>query len=290
LPDSAPAALREIVSRATDPAPDRLYQSAREMKLALDRYLVVARSEADRQPPTLALANWLRQMFESRPVPPSMPEVPDSDAPVRTFLDDGVDGVVSLAGTRAETAADTAPQTVMETAVSQSVDPPRRRLALWALAAVGGIAVLGGAAIALSGGHEERDTGSEPSVATISASTDGEPAPAGPSIDAGRPPDAAPPRPVVDGGRIGIDGAPPPARPRRRAPPREAPAVVGEPGVVKVHCQPWAKVSVAGRGESCAETPCTLSLPPGTHTLRLSNPVSRFAKSVQVEVVSGETR
>jgi len=49
-------------------------------------------------------------------------------------------------------------------------------------------------------------------------------------------------------------------------------------------------VTVVGRSERCADTPCTLTLPAGTHTLRLSNPVTRTAKTIQVDVATGETR
>jgi hypothetical protein len=321
-PDSAPAPLREIVARATATAPDDRYQNARQMQLALDRYLIVARSEGDRQPPGIALADWLKQMLEQRQVLSSPPDSPEAEASVRTFLDDGIEGVVSFAGTRvetaAETAAETAPQTVMETSVSHAVDTPRRRWGVWAAAIAGGLAAVAGAAVALSGSDSPRDREPERTVAATTADA-GEAVPSGPAIDAARAVAAAPPRPVVDGGRIaidaleprvqrrgggtsaasptegggtppGIDAAPPPPRPPRRAPPRQTSPAAGELGVIKVSCQPWAKVNVAGRGEGCPETPCTLSLPPGRHTLHLSNPVSRFAKTVQVDVVSGETR
>jgi hypothetical protein len=46
---------------------------------------------------------------------------------------------------------------------------------------------------------------------------------------------------------------------------------------------------VVGREESCDETPCTLTLPPGTYRLRLENPIANLGKEVTVLVTSQET-
>ena len=63
----------------------------------------------------------------------------------------------------------------------------------------------------------------------------------------------------------------------------------GTLGSVRVSTSPWAKVSVAGRAESCRDTPCKLDLPPGTYSLKLHNPVKNVGKTVTVDIKAGET-
>jgi hypothetical protein len=60
-------------------------------------------------------------------------------------------------------------------------------------------------------------------------------------------------------------------------------------GTVKISATPWAKVTVAGAGAGCDETPCTLTLPAGDHVLALENPVAGLRKERAVRVVAGET-
>ncbi|MCG8419151.1 MAG: protein kinase [Proteobacteria bacterium] len=60
-------------------------------------------------------------------------------------------------------------------------------------------------------------------------------------------------------------------------------------GVVRISTSPWAKVTVVGRGEQCRDTPCQLSLPPGTYTFRLHNPVKNVGKEVTVQVAGNQT-
>jgi tRNA A-37 threonylcarbamoyl transferase component Bud32 len=67
------------------------------------------------------------------------------------------------------------------------------------------------------------------------------------------------------------------------------PAPAAAPGTIKISVTPWARVTVAGRSESCSETPCVLRLPAGKHTLRLVNPVAGLAKDRVIEVAPGET-
>ena len=70
---------------------------------------------------------------------------------------------------------------------------------------------------------------------------------------------------------------------------RPQPAEDREPGTVKISATPWAEVTVLGRPDGCAETPCVLRLSPGRHTLRLRNPVARLTKDIRVTVESGKT-
>jgi hypothetical protein len=100
------------------------------------------------------------------------------------------------------------------------------------------------------------------------------------------PPDAAP-RPDAP------PPSPPDAAPRAVHPDKQPPKPRGEPGTLVVTSTPWAEVTVAGRGESCADTTgsaCKLSLPAGTYTLRLYNPSANLGATVKVEVVAGETK
>jgi hypothetical protein len=100
-----------------------------------------------------------------------------------------------------------------------------------------------------------------------------------------RPPDAAPPRPD------GAPAPPPDARPHgkvhRTARPDAGPTAA--PGTLQLSSTPWATVRIAGRHESCKETPCTLRLPPGTYRIRFENPLAHLDKDTVVTVESGRT-
>jgi hypothetical protein len=98
--------------------------------------------------------------------------------------------------------------------------------------------------------------------------------------------DAAPP-PAIDAGAAIVDAAR-----RKQVHTDRAPAdarIAIAMGTVRVSASPWARVAVIGRTESCIETPCELTLPHGTHRLRLENPVANVGAVVEVVVREGET-
>lgn len=78
-----------------------------------------------------------------------------------------------------------------------------------------------------------------------------------------------------------------PSQPAAPAPSPRAPA--SALGTVKISVTPWARVSVLGSSAGCAETPCVLELPAGTHTLRLLNPVAGVRKDRVIELAAGES-
>ena len=90
---------------------------------------------------------------------------------------------------------------------------------------------------------------------------------------------------LVEARREGTGGA----RPRARARAAQAAVDDGSVGTVRISSSPWAEVRVVGRSERCAETPCTLSLPSGQHTLTLRNPVAQLVKTVRVDVRTDQT-
>ncbi|HUS67946.1 MAG TPA: hypothetical protein VMZ28_25605, partial [Kofleriaceae bacterium] len=94
---------------------------------------------------------------------------------------------------------------------------------------------------------------------------------------------APPPAHAVDAGAV---TARPHPHPRPSAADTQPTAASGQ---VRLSSTPWARVRVVGRKEACAETPCTLSLPAGRHTIELDNPVAHLRKTIAVEVTAGAT-
>ena len=193
----------------------------------------------------------------------------------------------------------------------------RRGVVAAALAiAVGGAAV---AARNLAPGDEAaappRASSAAPGAAAPGVVSRREAAPARPAAPAGTSPGVVPPPAATPSGDISA------ARPETqhhidpvRATPRAAPAhpsgdrdggrghraaargagtstgsATGATGTVRISSSPWAEVRVVGRSERCAETPCSVVLPAGTHTLALRNPVAQVGKTLQVVVRAGET-
>ncbi|HVK74701.1 MAG TPA: PEGA domain-containing protein, partial [Kofleriaceae bacterium] len=58
-------------------------------------------------------------------------------------------------------------------------------------------------------------------------------------------------------------------------------------GTVRIHSEPWAYVTVAGRR---VETPATLTLPPGDHQLSLYSPDLDRRRTVWATVRPGKTK
>ncbi len=63
-------------------------------------------------------------------------------------------------------------------------------------------------------------------------------------------------------------------------------AVAAAPGKVRIQVKGWANVYVDGR--SSGQTPLTLELPPGSHTIRVQNPETGYEAQTTVDVVSGQ--
>jgi hypothetical protein len=114
------------------------------------------------------------------------------------------------------------------------------------------------------------------------------------------PTDAGPPADAASGAAstappVALDAAPVAAPTRSRRPPSRGgeaspPPAEAPRGTLVVSSSPWAAVTVIGRSERCADTPCRLSLPAGTYTVRLENAIERVGamKSVTIEA-GGET-
>ena len=112
--------------------------------------------------------------------------------------------------------------------------------------------------------------------------TGGERVAAEPALPAA--PDAAPPRPALQ-----ADAAPPVAT--DAAPPRDPPPVKKEkdrtPGLLEVRVEPWAEVSVDGKGYG--PTPADIKLAPGPHRVSLKNREAGKSETVPVTIHPGRT-
>lgn len=51
---------------------------------------------------------------------------------------------------------------------------------------------------------------------------------------------------------------------------------------LRISSTPWATVAVRGRKEGCKETPCQLSLPPGSYFLEFHNPIANLKSSARI--------
>lgn len=292
LPATVSEPLRRIVETSTALEPGARYPSARAMQLELDRFLVTAR-EPGTAPPTHLLGEWLVEVVPPRRLSGEV-AIPALAAPgpVATFLDDGVDRITTMAAGNAtirsvaETAIESEPSAEPDSSGAPdrapAPPPPTTGLVISrrAVLAVLMLAGLGAAvAIAVSAG-----SGTPSASAPVAGLADAAPRQPAPRSTA----DAAPP--AIDASVAIVDAA------------RRKPSHVDRPpaarvdarvelavGMVRVSASPWARVTVVGRTESCIETPCELTLPLGTHRLRLENPVANVGAVVEVVVRDGET-
>jgi hypothetical protein len=211
-PATAPAALREVVARATAHAPAARYPNALEMQTALERYL---KGVPEEPPPARALGALLAELFPGQADHDDGPAGSDDFPGVRTAL--------SLAGT-----VDEAPAPAAGTAGPPAPPSSRggRRAAV-GVAVVAGIALIGGAAFLF--GRSPSPAGPRAPAATPAAALAGAVAPA--SLP------ATAPAPQVDA--VGAASLP-----RRPPAPR--------PGTLELNCTPWCEVFVDNRraGES----------------------------------------
>ncbi len=324
LADDVAPELADIVARATAAEPDDRFADATEMQRALDRFVVSRRAEdGDLAPPNQMLSSWLGELF---PHPVKAAGKPARETPVGsvvTFLDDGEQGIAqmvdddgtlrsvaetmegddggtlrSMAETMAEAeAAATRDNSVESAAPAKSneseelVDPadpePPSRTGIYVLLAVvaAGLITTG---VWLSPGAGSLAPRVAPQQAIALSQPD-----AGPvvraivDIDAAPPPSDAAATTIVDARTKQVVVRRPVRRPRRRVTDAR---VAQPPGKLHVSTSPWAKVEVLGTKHRCADTPCALELPPGTYTVKLTNPVANVGKTVQVVITSGQTR
>ena len=270
LPDSVPPALAAVVARATRPERAERYQTAREMQLALDQYLVGERARSGGAPPEVSLADWLAELFPDRTPAAAAGELRPPEGPLVTFLDDGaeaIDRVSSLVGDRtARSVADTMPA-----ALAKSTSSARPRRARWIGGAIALAALAAMVTVSVSWSRGSSEDERHPSSER-------------PAAPEPRAQDTATPAPRVP-------EAPAPAAQEEAALPvrHEPPSARVRPGTVKVSASPWARVRVVGRKERCVETPCSLTLPPGRHTLSLENPHQPGVTLRKIQVESGQT-
>lgn len=285
LAAEVPAELARIIARATAAEPAARYQDAAAIQRDLDRFLVSARSAND-EPPSRQLAAWLGALF---PAETGADEPRSADAGLITFLGDGRAALDPLGSatllSHAGTVDDPAPDPA----------PPERQARRWPMAAglVAAVA-LGGAALYLATARADKPSSEESPVAEQSPVAAASPAdaaviptaPVTPALPPQEGADAA----VPAAARSPADAAAPPPSPRRgdpdRSPPRP-PAPAGPPGAVLISASPWAQVTVLDHDAGCDETPCTLTLPPGRHRIRLHNPVADLSREIVVEIESG---
>jgi serine/threonine-protein kinase len=259
LPDTVPALLAAAIARATEVDRERRFADAREMQLALDRFVVAERA-AGAEPPAHELADWLAALFPDGEIHGRALDGGDLEAV--TFLDHGVaalERAVSGEG-------DSPSQLSVAETVGDAAEPAamsRWRAVAGRAAALGAAAAIAMVALWLAG-----DRG-EPLALGVPPPLDAAPLP----LDAAAPPttDAAP-----------SEAPPPPAA----AAPRRPPAA---PGTVRVSWRgSWARVSVAGTGKGCPETPCSLRLPPGRYTVELHNVILDRRETRRISIGPGE--
>ena len=297
LPESVPAALREIIDCATRAEPDERYSSARQMQIALDTYVVRSRAAGGGDPPSHRLAEWLAGLEITAATSTGEWDAPPEDGLVVTFLDDGLEDVAalgpgahtmrSIAETVGEVGDDPddgagqsgdAPALPQAQPSSRSASPRHRR---WIWIAVGAAGL-----VAMRGGNDSSATDASIVALAPADARVHEVVPIG-TVDAGVAPlveifDAAAPPPIP------IDAHTRRERTDARRGKRDA-AVAAAPGSLQISSRPWAIVTVAGRPERCEETPCKITLPAGRYKLLLRNPQALLEKTIAVEVISGTT-
>jgi tRNA A-37 threonylcarbamoyl transferase component Bud32 len=266
LPGEVPAALREVIARATRLEPAQRYEDARAMQLELDRHVVAARAaDPSRPAPSHELARLLQRLFgEDGERGEVLPDAPAPEGgPALTFLDDG-EGAVSLLG---DTPGDATRRSIAET-VGEAASPaapapaapaPRESRIAWLLAGTL-IAAGAGAAVVVAARWSVRDP--EVTAAPVEAEIAAAPPP---DARATPPPEAVPPPPAAM-----VERPARPVKPARRLYP------------VEINARPWARVYIDDRYVD--DTPFRAELPAGKHRLRFENPVDGSTKTTTIDV------
>jgi len=299
LSDEVPAALREVVERATARDPEERFTDAHDMQRALDRFVIAVRAEGSLAPPNQLLSHWLRELAPrvAKADAVATPSAPSGS--VVTYLEHGESGLADMAGdasalrSMAETQIDDdddqeqSDEPVAATAPDDETAAVDAARPTWAyLVAVAGVVVIAGAGwfafsrATLVAAPQPRMVVPNTAVAVAKRPVvDAGVAVPAASVDAAAPPsDAAP---------VAVDAHPQQRHHPHPPPHRHTPTL--PPGRLEISTSPWAKVRVVGTKYHCADTPCVLELPPGAYTIELTNPVARVGKRVHVTVKSKQT-
>ena len=135
-------------------------------------------------------------------------------------------------------------------------------------------------------GSGERPDAAGPSSGTATVSPDAASVPTGVPLDAAAPIDAAPITPPADA-PTPIDAPPPDAPKKDASSTQPAHPVAKKYGHLVVRAFPVLTVNVGGK--SMGDSPVTLKLPVGKHTVRLTNSGTRYAEKLQVEITENKT-
>ena len=310
IPETISEEMRAICERATQFLPEDRYSSAKAMSEDLDRALLHARMAEpnDRRPMPERLADWVASLKLEATSEESIAAVKPEGQTV-TFRDHGVEEVLaglgdatmrSMAATGFDltgsdptvpgrgNAQETAePNTTSSTTTNSdevnvvSEDPnvtnePRRKRPWLSMVALM-VVPLGAIAYLLVGPSSAvHDPMSDAAVPLEAISLNSSVFDAAVALEVS-----------FDGAPVSVDAAPPSPDARTRKPSRSsgAPTPPTETlGTLRISSAPWATVTVIGRSESCAETPCQLKLPIGTYRLELRNPVAGLKKVTNVTV------
>ena len=305
-----PMDLEAVVTRALEREPRLRWQSASDMRLALDRFIAKSSSA----PSSGRLQDFLSELVDcgalERATPAPTAAVPwecpggtllhqssHSQAPPQNVLADESAADIAAAGSlpkplsESPTSAGAVAADVPLSHVQAPASPPgARKLSsagdlvmgtglrgrTWKLAA--GSAAL--AVIIVLGWSVSRATEPGPgSLGAPTAATDTRAPEASPTVEAVRP---SPPTPVP---------APPPASggPTAAPPPKRATVStsIADTGTLDVNCVPWCRVYIDGKDTKLYSPAKGIVLPVGPHKVRLVNPPSRATRELRVQVDAG---
>ncbi len=322
MPDTLPQELRDICEKATRFKQEDRYQSAREMAQALDGYLLRARvaDSSNQTPMPERLANWLTMLFPDGS--PSDSKIPGTEieGSALTFLEHGADKLLgdddgatmrSMEVTAVEAGVEEAkapgPKELEEERTSDKGDlhdsfseatadkPQGSFKRAFAPLALGLAGLTSAGLIVYIYFFQESNIESSPSpadaeeVAQVVRNRPVQPetipvTSAPPKVDLATTTTA--PIPVPDAGVVQRPAKPAVAISLHKTEPKAGPKA--EPKVIlRISSTPWATVRVKGRSESCDETPCRLTLPPGKYQLILHNPVADLKSTTPVAIEDG---
>jgi serine/threonine-protein kinase len=289
ISDAIPAALADVIRRATARRPDDRWPTARAMADALDGFIVAERARDGGPAPAARLRAWLDERWGStRDEPADEPlEVPGR---VVTFLDDGEDSVRdSTARSLLETAAevprpnrrpeldrDPDASSVPATASTTARVNGSRTTAIVAIAVVAIAVAVGGVVVSRSRGDEAERRSDHEARGPDERSESRQSLP---SVDT--PPKDEPPQPTIavppDAGPLVVE---PRQRPRSSASP---PAQPSAKRTMQIGARPWAHFTVDD-DPTRHLTPAAVELAVGAHRVTFTNPELGVARTVTVTV------
>lgn len=284
-PVDLPPALAQVIARATTPRVDERYRTARAMAAELDAYLVAAR--ADAPGPTLAqrLAAWYAAAWGD--VAPSLIPVADDElralgradgeGSMAATADDGDAGPVEVRSVAPPPPPEAETPAARSPAGPSTAAPARRRrwFAAAAVAAMIAVGLTAGMAAQLAGRGRPASPSGEGAPVADRPPVAATPAASGPAATTATTA-TAPPRPVPPAAEPLVATATPrkATRAGRGAPTVVRPAAALAPATraVVVGATPWADFTIDDAAE-VHQTPETVRLSPGRHTLHFVNPV-----------------